>query len=456
MDNLRGDFGDWSGRHEDYDPSEDDVGYEPPPLAIGQDERRMQMRAYNHWASLLLDRPLPLIDDLATGSLPDFDSHSVLLDFSKGVDNPAIRYLGTGLAEECGATTTTIRFLSDVPSRSLLSRITDHYLQIRATQAPTGFEAEFVNQQGRTILYRSILLPFSSGPDSDGIDLIYGVINWKELADQQTTDALLSEIDRALENRPQRETQPMTDWADGPADTAADILALATPYEGDHTDAQWPAPAFGMAAGAADDMSLAGWLASARKQAQVAQGSEDRSRQALYLAIGRAWDFAIVANEQQDDFRELLSDAGLTMQDRAPYTPVVKLVFGADYDKTRLTEYGAAMAYARRQGIGRGGLALYLSHTPGGLKGMVHAERRWRREESGKPGALRALRETPREALIRKLRAVAARPLSEISVDGDEFVLVLVRRTDDGAVMLVGELPDDGALLERAARHLIL
>ena len=31
--------------------------------------------------------------------------------------------------------------LSDVPPRSLLSRITDHYLQIMANQAPIGFEA---------------------------------------------------------------------------------------------------------------------------------------------------------------------------------------------------------------------------------------------------------------------------------------------------------------------------
>ena len=69
-------------------------------------------------------------------------------------------------------------------------------MQILANQAPIGFEAEFVNQRGVTILYRGILLPFSS--DDDTIDFIYGVINWKEIADQQTTDELLLEIDQAL------------------------------------------------------------------------------------------------------------------------------------------------------------------------------------------------------------------------------------------------------------------
>ena len=64
-----------------------------------------------------------------------------------------------------------------MPSRSLLSRLTDHYLQIIANRAPIGFEAEFVNQRGEPICYRGILMPFSS--DGDTIDFIYGVINWK-------------------------------------------------------------------------------------------------------------------------------------------------------------------------------------------------------------------------------------------------------------------------------------
>ena len=69
-------------------------------------------------------------------------------------------------------------------------------MQILANQAPIGFEAEFINQRGAAILYRGILLPFSS--DDDTIDFIYGVINWKEMADAATADELLLEIDQAL------------------------------------------------------------------------------------------------------------------------------------------------------------------------------------------------------------------------------------------------------------------
>ena len=140
------------------------------------------------------------------------------------------------------------------------------------------------------------------------------------------------------------------------------------------------------------------------------------------------------------------------MQDRAPFTPVVKLVFGADHDKTRLTEYASAMAHAHRQGIGRGGLALFLSHAPGGLKGVVNAERRLRREDSGKT---LGMRDTPQETLAKKLRAIEVSPLAGLSGEGDEFAVVVVRRTAQGEVVLVGEVTGDPGLLERAAKRLL-
>ncbi len=484
MDTYRGNFMDLTGAgdesHEN-DFVEDETGHEPPPSPVGQDERRMQVRAYNHWASLLDDRNFPSIEDLDPEALPDFGPYSVLLDFTGGIDNPAIQYLGDQLAVECGATG-PIHALDDVPSRSLLSRITDHYMQILANQAPIGFEAEFVNQREHTVLYRGILLPFSS--DDDTIDFIYGVINWKELADQKTTDELLLEIDQALDVSPQSALAqsfvpmpialepPLTEWADGPADvhdlSEDDIVP---------SGAQFPEPAFGgyQAAAAEDfalelgtdigteilpetdlarfeDMALADWLASARELAQAAQGSEDRTRHALYAAIGRAYDFSIAAADAPADFDELVIDSGLTVQDRAPMTPVVKLVFGAEYDKTRLTEYASALGHAHRLGLGRGTLAGYLSSAPGGLKGVVTAERRLRRDESGKPADLR---DTPREALARKLRKLDHQPLDSIAHEGSEFTLLVARRLASGEVVLLGEVSDDIALLEKAARKLI-
>ena len=54
-----------------------------------------------------------------------------------------------------------------------------------------------------------------------------------------------------------------------------------------------------------------------------------------------------------------------------------------------------------------------------------------------------------------RLRALPTRPLAELGAEGEEFTLVLARRTDAGEIVLVGEVGDDTALLERAAKKLL-
>ncbi len=174
--------------------------------AIGADERRMHVRAYNYWCSLLDGRDYPSIEDLEPGNIQDFGPHSVLLDFTEGSDNPATPYIGTAIREECGLGD-DIKSIDDVPSRSLLSRLTDHYMQIIANRAPVGFEAEFVNQRGRNICYRGILMPFSS--DGDTIDFIYGVINWKDAGEAAEIPQVIRPALAPLEPEPAESTKKM-------------------------------------------------------------------------------------------------------------------------------------------------------------------------------------------------------------------------------------------------------
>jgi hypothetical protein len=200
------------------------------------------------------------------------------------------------------------------------------------------------------------------------------------------------------------------------------------------------------------DMHLVDWLASARELAQLARGSEERSRQALYAAISRAHDFAIAAAEAPEEFADMVADAGLTVQERAPMTPLVKLVFGADYDKTRLAEYAAVLSHARRRDIGRGELAGYLANVPGGLKGIVAEERTLRRAETGRP---QVRRDAPRPALAGKLREIAPCSLAELPREGKEFTVLVARRLASGEVVVLGEVANDLALLERASKRLL-
>lgn len=160
------------------DESVEEVSIEAPPPVIGGAERRLHVRAYEQWrrVALLRGRTFPAVEDLDCPELAEFESRAVLLDYRAGVDDPRIVRIGKTLAEESG-TGGTIGSVRNVPRGSLLSRLTDHYLEIIGTRAPIGFEAEFTNHQGLPTLYRGILMPLSA--DGETIDHVLGVINWK-------------------------------------------------------------------------------------------------------------------------------------------------------------------------------------------------------------------------------------------------------------------------------------
>src|SRR4051812_2819257 len=239
--------------------------------AIGTDERRMHVRAYNYWVSLLNGRDFPSIEDLEPGDVQDFAAHSVLLDFTCGHQNPGIPYIGGGIREECGLDE-DMRSIDSVPSRSLLSRLTDHYMQIIANRAPVGFEAEFVNQRGHNTLYRGILMPLSS--DGESIDFIYGVINWKEMADADTASVLATQVEAAVAAAPSPPAALGADalvWADGPNADFVETVTLPEAPVHDATLSLWP-----------DAPGLADRLSAARFCAEEAADADQRSRHALY------------------------------------------------------------------------------------------------------------------------------------------------------------------------------
>lgn len=438
MDNLRG-FEPFGSDHDADLPSyavfeDEDAAIEPPPVVSG-DERRMQVRAYNFWTAQLHDKNYPSIEELDPSSVEDFRDFSVLLDFTSGIENPSIEYLGERLRVECGLGE-DVTYLDQVPSRSLLSRITDHYLQIIANRAPIGFEAEFINDRGVNIMYRGILLPYSS--DDDTIDFIYGVINWKESASNEISAPLQIEVEQALAAAPPRQ-EHVPVWADGPIaghldeEPVVDELVLGEDFAFEEAQPD-------------ENPSLADWLDAARQSADSARDADLRTREALYQAIGRAHDFAIVAARNPGDYAEILNDAGLTVQERAPFTPIVKLVFGAGYDKTRLTEFSTALQFADRNAVPMGGLAEILGNYDGGLKGVIAAERRAKKLASGQNVAAAPADPRPR------LRSARARDLSEFAGQGEEFVLLVARRDADGSVAIVGAVEADAALTEKALR----
>ena len=438
MDSMRGLL---SGSHDQEDGAID------APASVGVDERRMQVRAYNYWASLLADRAYPSVEDLDLEGA-DFGAYSVLLDFTAGVENPGLAYIGDTLRAE-SQIDEDVHYISQIPGRSLLSRLTDHYLQIIANRAPIGFEAEYESDRGVTIMYRGILLPFSS--DDDTIDFIMGVINWKEAAPADQAEELQLSVEQALRSAAPL-TAPVPVWADGPDsghlgdEVAADAAPGFAALQGDgDLFADSPADS-DVPADPGTDAELADWLALARETAERAVAADSRSRGALYQAVGKAWDFALAAEEQPDAFAALLDDAGLAVQDRAPMTPIVKLVFGAAYDKTRLAEYACVLGHAKDEAVGRGELAAYLDRYPGGLKGLVKDARARRKPADS--------RERPDEKLEALRRAQPALILEHDAGDA-EFVVLIARAMPGGHIGIVAKAADDPALVAKLAKRAI-
>jgi hypothetical protein len=365
------------------------------PPGVGGDERRMQVRAYNHWLAMVENDELPAVEELRPEEIADFGPNGVLVDLTLGIDRPAIVYLGERLTEECGGDR-EIFALGDVPERSLLSRLTEHCLEVVATHSPVGFDAEFEDHAGKTIFYRSILLPYSS--NGSAVDFVFGVISWKEAARSVAQPAPL------------------------PAAEPGDLAQVLPPPR------------------------LGEILTVARAAAHHAGACEARSRDALYQAISGAYNLLRAAAGDRAGF-DILA-AGMLTGD--PARTAARLVFGAGYEKTRLSEIVTLVAHAQQLKLPHGGLYALLTAAPGGIKALVAEARRLR----GGTAGVTAPRQLSR-ALAGRLRRIAPLATADAIPNGREFGLVVARRNPDGTLAMIGNAGGDVRLLERAAKRLL-
>ncbi len=357
------------GREDTYAEEATEGGVEDAIMPIGGDERRMHVRAYNFWVSLLRGRPFPAIEDLDPADIPDFGAHGVLLDFTAGTTDPQIAFIGQRLREECGLDPAIDR-VSQVPDASLLARLIEPYQRILANRAPAGFDAEFFGARGHTTLYRGILTPFSS--DGETIDHLYGVINWKEVVDGTLAAGLHAELQAAVQAAQRPLIASPTVWADGPsAGFAPEAESRAEPrYE-----------SFDLAIGG----DLGDRLAYARESAATVRAATARARAAVHRALGRAYDLADAARQDEDGYRLLLDSAAIVADRASPMAAVIDLVFGAPDAEGAIegraegvgdrADHVAVLDHARRHGIRAGGLGRFIEGHDGGIAEIAMLER---------------------------------------------------------------------------------
>jgi hypothetical protein len=367
-------------------------------LGSGQEEldpaeRRLSLRLLDYWNDLRGDKRYPSPDDIHFESVPELAEFGFTMSIGDGGTAPKIHYLGTALKDHINMFREG-EIVGETDNKPLSLALNDairRYADVTEREGPVGFESDSFNTPGAQFAYRAIILPFSRS--GDRIDFILGAIRYKEKLSGATSPDV---------------------------------------------------PAFGLAKS----------LQECREMATAWQAEEKKSRAALYDTLERAYQFQFEAEGDPGEFMELCAQAGINHQARAPLTPVVKLVFGADYDKTRISEYSACLAYAKRLGREAGTLRNLIEETEGGIKGCVKAERAMRREEQGD----KTNKSNKYKELLRELN-----PLMDI-FDGsggtDEFVLLLARRQpgDSTKLHILCALDEKPSVVEpiakRAARAL--
>ena len=407
-------------------PAPEGQGETVSESSAGGVERRLTLRAYHLWEEAAGERVMPPPAAITESGLADMRDNAFVIGFADG-DYLEARFLevGAAITAETGpvAPDTSIR---EVPQNSLLSRLADYYLQAIAHKAPVGFEAEFERPEGAIVLYRGILLPFAE--EGDVVERLLGVLSWKVVPAEATATA-----------PPAAESSGTTSGETAGASSAGTNEASSD----------------------MDDIGLQGALAACRTAAERLRSQEARSHEALYTALAKAYAFFLLSELQPAPYAALLRQAGIRAQARAPLTPVLKLIFGRDYPKARLTEYATALAHVRRERLRAEDVRAFIAGFEGGLKGLVAAERAARRAERGerRPDRLAAAR--------RRLDTAPRLPIDRrgIAAPGAEpYVLLLARRTDAGHVepvavveskeaKLAGTLCRTATRLEREARE---
>ena len=357
---------------------------EAEALAQSRVEKRVIMRLLDYCDALRGDNPYPSFHDFNPDAVNGFRPFCFVLDVTESVEDPIIRFLAPQMVENNGGDSTG-RSWSTVPPACPLGKLYLAYPNVFRTMGPIIVESSFADSSGREFLFRGVLMPFAS--DGHLIDTIVGVVNAKP----KFALSRLSLVKSAAEGE-------------------ANVEAKATP--------------------------LADQLAECRSLVERLAAARDRTRKSLYRALKGAYVFALSSESDPEGYAGLLLETGLKRQQRAPFTPLVKLVFGADYDRTRLSEYAAALSYARREGQTAESIHRFFESHEGGLKGCVNAERAARKSTRSKAGAWHSDMAAARKAL-RTLPPLAE--IEDASGGEREFVLVLGRRSEDcpGTVRIV-------------------
>ena len=113
-------------------------------------------------------------------------------------------------------------------------------------------------------------------------------------------------------------------------------------------------------------------LSNVRAMAEEARQAQERSNVALFEGLSAAYDFALDAEDEPDEYLRLVETQGLKIQLRSPMKPVVRLAFAGLCDDDTIGKLEAVLAWALKSDLPRGSLGERIQ-AEGGI-GRILAE----------------------------------------------------------------------------------
>ena len=114
-------------------------------------------------------------------------------------------------------------------------------------------------------------------------------------------------------------------------------------------------------------------LADVRSKADEARMAKLRANAALYEGLSAAYDFALDAEENAEEYLKLVEAQGLKIRLRSPMKPVVKLAFDGLCDDATISQLETVLAWALKQDLPRGSLAERIE-SEGGLGSILNGK----------------------------------------------------------------------------------
>ncbi len=134
-------------------------------------ERRLIMRLMACWWDRKSDRRFPTLEDFDPEALADIWPNCFTLVAHDPPQKSVFRFIGTAVAESLGNTEGKIT-IDSLTKDSLLDHATRNIDEVLEQRVPVVTSGESFDPGGNAIVFRSILLPFSS--DQETIDSVVG------------------------------------------------------------------------------------------------------------------------------------------------------------------------------------------------------------------------------------------------------------------------------------------